>query len=121
MNTLFMFRGKVRKGKNRGKLLGFPTVNIALYKTIPEGVYASKIKIDNQDFIAATFIGNAKTFNETEYKAEGYILDFNQDIYGKWITIKLFQKLRGNKKFKTEEELINQMKQDVLITRKLFS
>jgi FAD synthase len=38
MKSLFLFWGKVKKGKERGKSLGFPTANIALYKNIPEGV-----------------------------------------------------------------------------------
>ncbi|MEK7089258.1 MAG: riboflavin kinase, partial [Patescibacteria group bacterium] len=60
-------------------------------------------------------------FNEREYKAESYILDFNQSIYGKWITVRLFKKLRGNKKFGSEQELIEQMKQDILTVRKFFN
>ncbi len=120
MKTLFILRGKVKKGKSRGKFLGFPTANINLRKKIPEGIYASIVKIDNKKYFAATFIGSAKTFNEREYKAESYILDFNQSIYGKWITVRLFKKLRGNKKFDSEQELIDQMKQDILTTRKFF-
>ncbi len=120
MKTLFLFRGKVKKGKSRGKFLGFPTANINLRKKMPEGIYASRLTIDEQSYFAATFIGSAKTFNENEYKAESYILDFNQNIYGKLITVRLFKKLRGNKKFGSEQELIDQMKQDILTTRKFF-
>lgn len=120
MKTLFVFRGKVKKGKSRGKFLGFPTANINLHKNIPEGIYASTVKIDNKKYLAATFIGSAKTFNENEYKAESYILDFNQNIYGKWVTVTLLKKLRGNKKFDSEQKLIDQMKQDILATRKFF-
>ncbi|MCL5113612.1 MAG: riboflavin kinase [Patescibacteria group bacterium] len=130
MKPLFKLRGKVKKGKNRGKFLGFPTANINLHKKIPQGIYASTVKIDsprfageagNKKYIAATFIGSAKTFNESEYKAESYILDFNQNIYGKWVTVTLLKKLRGNKKFGSEQELIDQMKQDILATRKFFN
>ncbi|MCL5435065.1 MAG: riboflavin kinase [Patescibacteria group bacterium] len=121
MKPLFTFRGKVKKGKERGKVLGFPTANIALRKNIPEGIYASIVKIDNKEYFAATFIGSAKTFNETDYKAESYILDFDKNIYGKPITVTLFKFLRGNKKFNSEEKLISQMKQDILAVRKFFN
>ena len=45
MKTLFILRGKVKKGKSRGKFLGFPTANINLHKKIPEGIYASIVKL----------------------------------------------------------------------------
>lgn len=121
MKPLFTLRGKVKKGKNRGKFLGFPTANINLHKKIPQGIYTSIVKIDNKKYFAATFIGSAKTFNENEYKAESYILDFNQSIYGKWITVTLLKKLRGNKKFDSEQKLIDQMKKDILATRNFFN
>jgi riboflavin kinase / FMN adenylyltransferase len=117
MKSLFVFWGKVKKGKDRGKLLGFPTANIALHKKIPEGVYTSQIVINKRKHLAATFIGSAKTFNENKYQAESYILDFSQNIYGKWITVRLFKKLRGNIKFKSQKELIKQIEKDVLTTR----
>ncbi len=120
MKKLFVFWGKVKKGKQRGKLLGFPTANISLYKKIPEGIYASKVKINKQTYSGATFIGSPKTFNEKDYKAESYILDFNKNIYGSWVTITLFKKIRGNKKFNLEQELIEQMKKDILEIRKLL-
>lgn len=121
MIPLIIFWGKVKKGKGRGKNLGFSTANIALHKNIPEGVYASRVTIADNVYPASTFIGSAKTFGEKEYKAESYILDFDKNIYGKWITIRLFKKLRGNKKFDSQQTLIKNMEQDVLATRKFFN
>lgn len=120
MNPLYLFWGKVQKGKGRGKRLGFPTANITLHKKIPEGVYASRLTFDGQNRVAATFIGSAKTFEEHEYKAESYVLDFRKSMYGRWTTIRLFKKLRRNKKFKSPQELIEQMKHDIVATRKYF-
>lgn len=119
MKKLFMFWGKVKKGKQRGKLLGFPTANTALHKKIPEGIYASKVKINKKTYSAATFIGSPKTFNEKDYKSESYILDFDKNIYGSWVTITLFNKIRENKKFSSEQELIEQMKKDVIKVKSL--
>lgn len=120
MKYLFMFRGKVKKGKDRGKALGFPTANIALHKKIPEGIYSSQLNIGDKKYFAATFIGSAKTFGEKDYKAESYILNYSGNLYGKFITIRLFKKLRGNKKFHSEKALVGQMKKDVLATKKFF-
>ncbi len=118
---MFKFWGKVRKNKQRGKSLGFPTANINLSKKIPEGIYVSYIKIGSSIFSALTFIGEAKTFNEKKFHAETYILDFKQDLYGKWISIKLLKKIRANKKFSSSEELIAQMKKDEQEARKYFA
>jgi riboflavin kinase/FMN adenylyltransferase len=120
MKILADFWGKVKVGKSRGKLLGFPTANITLHKKIPEGVYASCVFIDDQRFMAATFIGSSKTFNENDYKAESHILKFNRNIYRKWIRVKLYKKLRGNIKFASVNELTDQIKQDIIATKKYF-
>ncbi len=115
------FWGKARKHNQRGKKLGFPTANIALHKKILEGIYISKTKIDGKQHQSITFIGTAKTFNEKRFHAETYILDFNQNIYGKWISVKILKKLRDNKKFKSAKELILQMKEDEKAARKFFA
>ncbi len=117
---MFKFWGKVRAGKKRGKSLGFPTANISLHKKIPEGIYISEIKLNKKIYSALTFIGEAKTFGETDYLAETYILGFDQVIYNKWISIKLLKKIRGNKHFDSAEELVNQMKQDEAVAREYF-
>lgn len=128
------FWGKVRIHNQRGRELGFPTANVNLSKSIPEGisnstkgriivpegVYISKTKIGESTYPALTFIGKAKTFNEKKFQAEIFILDFKQNIYGKWISVSLLKKIRGNKKFNSAEELIVQMKKDEMIARKYF-
>src|SRR3989338_1480869 len=103
---MYKFRGKVRIDNKRGNKLGFPTANLNLTKNIPEGIYISKVKIQAKKYPALTFIGKAKTFNEQKFQAETYILDFNQNIYGKWISVELLKKIRANKKFNSREELI---------------
>lgn len=113
--------GKVRVHNQRGKKLGFPTANVNLKKSIPEGIYISKTKIENKIYPSLTFIGKAKTFNEKKFHAETYILDFEKNIYGKWISVELIKKIRNNKKFNSTDELIAQMKKDEIVARKYFS
>ncbi len=115
------FWGKVRKHNQRGKKLGFPTANISLSKNIPEGIYVSQAKIGNLIYPALTFVGKAKTFNEKTFQAETYILDFKQNLYGRWISIKLLKKIRGNKKFSSAKELIDQMKKDEALAREYLA
>jgi riboflavin kinase / FMN adenylyltransferase len=120
MNSLFTINGEVIKGVKRGKSLGYPTANIKIEQQIPEGVYVSEAIVDGTIYQAATFIGIAKTFGDTEYKAESYILNFSHDIYGKQITITLFKKLRDNIRFDSEDKLVKQIEIDVLQTRQYF-
>ena len=120
MKNLNIVWGKVKIGKKRGKALGFPTANIILHKKIPSGIYASLTKIGEKTYRSVAFIGKAETFNEIDYKAETSIFDFNRNIYGKWISIRLLKKIRDSKKFASEKKLIEQIKKDVLTTRKFF-
>lgn len=119
--SLFKFWGKVKTHNKRGRDLGFPTANLSLHKNIPEGIYISFTKVDGRINKSVTFIGSAKTFNENKIQAETYILDFNRDIYNKWISVKLIKKIRANKKFKSAGELVKQMKKDEEEARKYFS
>lgn len=118
---MYKFWGKVRTHNKRGKKLGFPTANVDLAKKIPEGIYVSKTKIDRHIFNSLTFIGTARTFNEKKFHAETYIMDFNENIYGRWITIRLLKRIRGNKKFDSAEDLVKQMKKDEEKAREYFT
>lgn len=118
---MYKFWGKVRKDKQRGKSLGFPTVNVNLHKNIPEGIYISKTKVQKKIYPSITFVGKVKTYNEQEYKSETFILDFNRNIYSQWISISLLKKIRPNKKFSSEKDLIRQMKKDEVVAGRYFT
>lgn len=106
------FWGKVRKNKGRGKALGFPTANLNINKRLSEGIYISITKIDGKIYPSLTFIGAARTFNETKIQAEVYLLQTRKNLYDKWLSITLIKKIRENKKFKTVSELIKHIKRD---------
>lgn len=118
---MYKFWGKVRRHNQRGKKLGFPTANVSLHKSIPEGIYISKTKINGIEYKSLTFIGTVKTFNEKKFHAETYILDFDKNIYGEWITVRFLKRIRGNKKFKSAKELVEQMRNDEKIARRFFT
>ncbi len=115
-----IFWGKVRTDNKRGRKLGFPTANVNLTRKIPEGIYISKTKIGKKVYPSLTFIGEAKTFKNFKYQAEIYILDFNKNIYGTWISTKLLKIIRENKKFNSQESLIKEMKKDKELARQYF-
>lgn len=117
---MYKFWGKVRRANLRGKKLGFPTANINLTKNIPEGIYISKAKVGELVHPSVTFIGAAKTFNETKFHAEVYLLDFDENLYNLWITVTLIKKIRDNKKFNSAKQLVAKMKKDEKIAREYF-
>lgn len=121
MNPIYTIIGNVIEGKKRGRSLGFPTINVRLDQKVASGIYASRVYVSGQEFIAATFIGDAKTFNENDYKLESYILDFDKEIYGKEVKVTLYKKLRDNEKYEDIEKLIKQIKKDVSETREYFT
>ena len=114
-------RGKVIRGKSRGKDLGFPTANIAVHKKIEEGIYLAKVKVGDVWHSSLTFVGKAVTFNEKKLQAESYLLGFSGNLYGKYITVMFLKKIRDNKKFDSVEELTKQMQEDLIIARKFFT
>jgi len=115
--------GEVIHGKKIGRKLGFPTANLKLetnYALPPEGVYAAKIKFDNQEYVASANLGYNPTFSNKDISFEAYILDFNGDIYGKRVCVDIIEFIRDEENFASKEELITQMQQDILYTRNLL-
>ena len=113
----YSIRGEVVVGEKRGRLLGFPTANvgnIAEHKLIPAiGVYAVKVVVEGNEWAGVINIGRRPTFNENDRVIpEVHILGFNGYIYGKKIEVKFVERLRGEIKFSSKEELIEQIKKD---------
>ncbi|MCW1930151.1 MAG: riboflavin kinase [Candidatus Kerfeldbacteria bacterium] len=114
-------RGIVRKGFQRGRLLGYPTANVRLHnRSIREGIYVALVRVDGKLYHGAAFIGAAKTFNLRERKLEVYILDFDKTIYDQWIIVHLLKFLRPNVRFTSVGQLKKAIKHDVIQTRKFF-
>jgi len=117
----YSLMGSVVKGSERGRHLGFPTANIELKDNyiIPKvGVYVTKTILDGQEYICLTNIGYNPTFNEDDLKIETYILDFNDNLYGRTLEIEFIDYIRDDIKFNTAEELIRQIQEDVKYIKK---
>jgi riboflavin kinase / FMN adenylyltransferase len=109
-NSFFSFSGIVQRNLGRGRELGYPTANISITQDISEGLYIGYATLDAIKYPSLIFIGPSRTFNETDKKAEIYILNFSKDIYGQHLIVDIIQKIRENIKFNSKEELIIQMK-----------
>lgn len=114
-------RGTVIKGDQRGRELGYPTANIALDDTIHPayGIYAAYVQIEGEDtwYQSAVNIGIRPMFEVPVAQVEAHILDFDRDIYGKILRVKLVQRLRSEAKFDSLDALITQIEEDCRQTR----
>ncbi len=112
----FSLHGRIVTGAGRGVKLGFPTANLDVTpeQALPaDGVYASQAYLDDQIYPAMTNIGKNPTFGSNQRTVESYILDYHRDLYGQELTIDFIERLRGEKKFDTPEELKKQIAEDV--------
>jgi riboflavin kinase/FMN adenylyltransferase len=117
LGSPFQMRGEVVSGDRRGRELGFPTANL-----IPDdalvcpghGVYACLA----DGMPAAVNVGVRPTFVTGRGElVEAYVLDFDGDLYGKELRLDFIERLRGERRFASAEELIEQMHRDVELTR----
>jgi riboflavin kinase/FMN adenylyltransferase len=120
-------RGIVVKGAQRGRLLGFPTANIEVAPdfAIPgNGIYATIATIEAEGEwkprLSATSIGVRPTFDNGPRSIETFILDFDGDLYGKYLQVEFVAKLRDEEKFSSVEALITQMNLDVEKARQIL-
>lgn len=116
-----VIQGIVEHGDERGRTLGFPTANIQLFDNHAEdGVWAAVIRTDSgRSWLAAVSIGRRQTFYaQTGNKLlEAHLLDFNDDLYGRQLTVTLTAKLRDQQNFSTINALTEQLRRDVTATR----
>ncbi|RSC95106.1 bifunctional riboflavin kinase/FAD synthetase [Tenacibaculum singaporense] len=112
----FSLTGSVVNGKQLGGKIGFPTANIDIpedYKLIPKtGVYIVKSIIDNTTIYGMMNIGNRPTVDGEHQTIEVHYFNFNQNLYGKELTIELLYYLRDEQKFNSVSGLISQLKKD---------
>jgi riboflavin kinase/FMN adenylyltransferase len=120
----FSLRGPVLRGEERGRTLGFPTLNIGVSADRlmpPNGVYVTRAHVGEDVYEACTNIGVQPTFDGTERRVETHLLDFEGDLYGEVVLIELLHRLRGEQKFDGIDALVAQIGRDVEATRGWFS
>ena len=107
--------GPVVHGRERGRTIGFPTANIDSETECmpPDGVYATRVVLDDGAFPSITNIGMRPTFNEAAGSVEAHIFDFNRDIYGQRVKLELIERIRGERKFENADALRNQIALDL--------
>jgi len=108
--------GVVVPGERRGGTLGYPTANLGVDSSllVPRyGIYAG-FALGHR---AAVSIGTNPHYGGTERRIEPYLLDFEGDLYGRRLLVEVWQRLRDERAFPSEEALVEQIARDVQATR----
>jgi riboflavin kinase/FMN adenylyltransferase len=120
----YALSGSVMQGAQRGRSIGFPTANIALWdaQVIPaNGVYASWVHFQGQRYMAATNVGVRPTFDGEGITVEPHIMDFDREIYGEELTVTFETRLRDEQRFNGIDALVAQITADVAASRAYLS
>jgi len=117
-----MVEGIVVHGVNRGKGMGFPTINFeTVFELIPHnGVYITEVEFDGRRWPSVTNIGFNPTFDGSKLLVETHIIGYAGDLYDRDIVIYFHDRVREEKKFKDMNELKAQITADVETARKYF-
>ena len=109
----FLFEGEVVEGDRRGRGLGMPTANLVpdeRYVVPGHGVYAATAR----GYPAAVSVGVRPTFETGRgLLVEAHLIGFDGDVYGETLRIAFLERLRGEKRFESVDELVAQMNRDV--------
>lgn len=122
MNKIISF---VDRGIGLGGKLGIPTLNLdpdKVPKTLTFGIYICEVDFDGNTYKGAMHYG-PKSFGVTKKKQvylEIHVLDFDQDIYNMEVEVRILKKIRDVREFESKEKLVQQIKEDISITKKYF-
>lgn len=121
----FYITGKVIKGDQLGRQLGYPTANLLIeekYKLIPDdGIFAVKVHINDAIYKGMAYIGQRPTINGMTRNIEVNIFDFDEDIYNQTIRMDFHYYVRGDIKFASLDELVIQLGKDKVDVSKLLA
>ena len=123
LNRNWSVEGRVQKGKQLGKKIGFPTANIDIkdYVLACPGVYAVKVKnISNSKITKGIAnLGYRPTFNGKKILLEVHLFNFSGNLYNKVLTVEFLKFIRKEKKFKNLKQLREQIKIDLSVAKKI--
>jgi riboflavin kinase/FMN adenylyltransferase len=119
----YTLRGRVIRGAMRGRLLGFPTANVAPTgpPVLASGVYVAGATWDGQRASAVVNVGVRPTFGETTPTVEAHLLDVSAELYDREITLASLARIRDEMKFPSVEALRSRIAEDVAVARRILA
>jgi riboflavin kinase/FMN adenylyltransferase len=120
----FAVEGHVVHGAERGRLLGIPTANLTVPARLAlpgRGVYAGHLQVaGSRPLPAVSNVGVSPQFGGTRLRVETHVLDFDGDLYDRRVRVTFEHRLRDEVVFPGVEALVNQMRDDVALARRLL-
>jgi riboflavin kinase/FMN adenylyltransferase len=117
--------GRVVHGEQRGRLLGYPTINLAPpspRKLLPpEGVYAVRVQTPKGAFGGMMNLGPRPTFGETAVTLEAHLFDADEDFYGAHVRVEFIARLRDTIRFPSADALVAQLARDAEQARRALT
>jgi len=120
----YAFRGRVVAGDRRGRTLGFPTANLHLKPGLlipPDGVYAVVADVDGAERSGVLNVGIRPTFGGRRRTIEAHLLDWDGDLYGRWLVVRIVERLRGEMTFAGPDALRAAIADDVARARRVLA
>ena len=125
LGRFYSVPGEVVRGDGRGRGLGFPTANLAVWekRMVPaSGVYAAFARVGDKVYPAVVNIGVRPTFEERAApRVEAHLLGYSGNLYGEKLTLEFVKRLRAERKFPSAEALRAQIEHDVAQAREILS
>jgi riboflavin kinase / FMN adenylyltransferase len=120
----YFMLGRVRPGDQLGRQLGFPTANIFLHRRLTpiRGIYTVKMEgVADHPWLGVANVGTRPTVDGTKTLLEVHLLDFNQNIYGRYVQVEFCKKLREEERYASLDLLKEQIAKDVNNARGYFN
>lgn len=117
------FSATVITGSGRGKLLGYPTINLEPSEVPAElehGMYATRVMIDNKSELGVLHYGVRPTFGDV-LSCEVHIVDKTHLAAPPTLAVEIIKKLRDVQEFETAKQLIEQIQKDIGKSKRIFS
>jgi riboflavin kinase/FMN adenylyltransferase len=114
------------RGDERGRELGFPTANLSVPARIclpADGIYAGTfVAEDGVERTTAISLGRRPTFytDAPSSLLEAYVLDFDGDLYDQQVKVRFVERIRGEEQFASVDALVEQIQEDVEVTRSII-
>ena len=122
LGRAYRMAGRVRRGQQLGRRLGYPTANLALHrKVVPLwGVFAVRVSgAGLVDHPAVASLGTRPTIDGTEPLLEVHVFDHDGDLYGRYLDVDFVRRLRDERRFESLDALVEQMHRDAAEAREV--
>jgi riboflavin kinase / FMN adenylyltransferase len=123
LGRFHFLHGQVVHGRERGRTIGFPTANLASDTECipPDGVYATRLVLEDGAWGSITNIGMRPTFAESARSIEAHVFDFDRDIYDQRVKLEVIERIRPERKFESAEALRHQIALDLSKAKEILA